>query len=397
MHGSGHVADVIRHLAYLDTSILSSSYDLNAPITSNTPPSNTIKNGATTAQASLGSPGEACRLSWQSHYLSIAVPILENRIYKIMDWSIKDSLTLSVRPITLPTASSTTFTSTSFSTLPRECDNFTRITRVTTSERLWTFYDDIEMFMTIHNGATLPSHVPTYLPFRNGGSVPRLECVIPAHECSKQWALFSEFLRTTTPDLKDWNRPYQYYKSKMDKPSMSTQFVLKNDDWKGSETFEAEWGEISLAGGLMTGSRLLDEILHILHRNGVGLKNFFGGCPQAQKVAANNCQVGLETKFPYQFSDLSDEEAAKHIIKYYGCSLQVGHVRVIHFRNTFPKRKRDICANDGWGEPYEQPLPTGGEPNMTATTTAITFPAHYDYGKSCKAQSSLYSWLNLAI
>jgi hypothetical protein len=333
-------------------------------------------------------------LSWQSLYLSVAVPIIQGRTEEMFDMD--PELYNAGHDGELIWTSSTS-TSTQFSTLPRECDNFTRITSVTTYEHVVPDLAPETYFWTFSEGITAPfSPVPTYLPRDKKKPVPRLECAIPADECPEQWALFSEFLRTATPDMKEWNGAYQYYKSKMDKQGSHTAYTLKNDDWYG-RAIDVRWQNMSLAGGLLTGSRLLDEILHISHRNGGGLKNFFGGCPQAQKVAANNCQVGLETKFPYQFSDLSDEEAAKHIIKYYGCSLQVAYVRIIRFKNTFPKRERNICTNNGWGETYEQPVPMNGEPDMTAKMTAITFPAHYDHGKSCKTQCSLYQWLNSAI
>jgi hypothetical protein len=290
------------------------------------------------------------------------------------------------KEVDLPTPILKTSTITSYSTLSSECDKFTRITSYTTSESVSTKDWDLETFFTFDEGVSLPfSPVPTSLALIFPTPVAKLECTIPADECSTQWDLFLEFLRTSTPNVDDYNNAFKYYKSKMDKQGPIKKYTLKNDDWFG-KALDTGWNNMTLAGGLMTGSRFLDEIVHIAHRNGVGVKDFFGGCPQAQKAAANNCQVGLETKFPYQFSDLSDEDAAKEIIKYYGCSLQVAYVRIIHFRNQFPKRKRNICANENWGEAYELPVPTSGEPNKTATMTAITFPAHYDHGKSCKAK-----------
>jgi hypothetical protein len=289
---------------------------------------------------------------------------------------------LDLEVITLSTPIFRTRTVTDYADLPTECDGFPRKTGISTYTSVSTFTRSITQFVTAREGASFPfSPSPTKLWAAPFSPIRSMDCVIPPQECPLQWDLFLEFLRSTVPDVGEYNTAFKHLKPMFDKIPQRSGFLLRNDDLRGGGNMT---GSGLLGSGLLTGSVFLDEILHIAHKNGVGVQNFFGKCEQAQKAVIKDCQIGLEKmgkKFPRDFTDMSEEEATALIIEHYGCSLQPAHARIIAFAEENSVTKRDICGWSNWGDAHTPAMPAKGEQGNTAVMSAITFPAHYDHGK----------------
>jgi hypothetical protein len=376
---------MIRTRKSRNTSLIPSARPIAQNIVSSTTSgsfatSPTISGAETTAKASLGSQGETCRLLWQSKYLSVAKPILRSSILGQVE---KQSLLeVSTSWDSLGTTYIGRQTVRFYSRLSSECDGVPRVTETHSSEGDMTAVLQGNLWVTLfpRPGITLPfSPLPTAIPMpRERLEVEELDCDIPPEECSHQWSLFLEFLRSTVPDdLDEFKALFPLVQSKLDEfTTFPKQFLLRTDDlWGGARMSQT---------GLLSGSRFLDELVRFAHRNGMGMQSFFGGCKEARDAAIEDCQVGLERigiKYPYNLADRSDQEATEMVVDYYGCSLQPAHAMVLHFaEEEAPGTKRNICANDGWGEERLLPTAEPGEPLKVAVTSAITFPSFYNPG-----------------
>jgi hypothetical protein len=310
--------------------------------------------------------------------MSIATELIKTHIVIHLSQSSLVDLTFNTKA-TNPTVS--TITSTQYAMLPTQCDGQARITAVAKHTEVKTTMVSGDDYITLlsRQSVSLPFtafntgfNLPVFQP------VPRLECQIPPTECSTQWDLFLKFVRSTRPDVGDFNGLYKMFKPVFDSyPPFDRVFFMKDGYM---------WPGLALAqSGLLTGSPFLDEVMHRAHRFGLGMKTFFGGCPQAQKMAIQDCQNGLEKtgkKFSAQLADLSVEEATDRVIENIGCSLQAAHAMVIHFADEQALgTKRDICANNGWGEDSASSITTTEGPLKTAIMSAITFPSHYNPGE----------------
>jgi hypothetical protein len=353
---------------------------VSSTIPSSFAPSRTIGESETTAKASLGSQGETCRLLWQSKYLSVAKPILRSSILgQVENQSLLD---VSTSFDLLRTTFLGQQTLRRYSRLSSECDGVPRVTETyrTVGDVVNVLEGNLWVTLFPRPGIRLPlSPLPTAIPMpRERLQVEELNCDIPPEECSHQWSLFLEFLRSTVPDdLDEFKALFPLVQSKLDEfTTFPKEFLLRTDDlWGGARMSQT---------GLLTGSRFLDELVRFAHRNGMGMRNFFGGCKEARNAAIEDCQVGLERigiKYPYNLADRSDQEATDMVVDYYGCSLQPAHAMVLHFaEEEAPGTKRNICANDGWGEESLIPFAVPGEQQKIAVTSAITFPDFYNPG-----------------
>jgi hypothetical protein len=272
--------------------------------------------------------------------------------------------------------------STEYSTLPTECDRQPRITSIAVHPTLKTTMALGDLYVTvfsINSTSSIPfTAYNTGIKFNDMQPIPHLDCHIPPTECSTQWNLFLDFVRSTRPDVGDFNGLYQLLTPELDSFQPSINFEMMG--------FNVHPGYMVAESGLLTGSPFLDGIMQRAHGYGAGMKVFFGGCPQAQKMAIKDCQHRLEermsTKLSTQLSNLSVEDAINQIVEKFGCSLHAAHARVIHFAEEQALgRKRDICANNGWGEDIASSITLPGKLQKTAVMPAITFPSYFDNGQ----------------
>jgi hypothetical protein len=327
----------------------------------------------TTTKGLLHSQGEACRLAWQSLYLSVAVPIIKMKIFQQLDPSL-ERITVTKK---LQTPLLTTVLQTDYVEMPTQCDGFPRKRGASTYTTVSTVTTEIQFPYTIKKGVSIPfSPHPTTFYSTRLDSASTLDCVIPKQECPKQWELYQEFMRSTIPDVEEYNAAYQFFKPNFENFSSPLTYTPKGNLWVGYENITGS--------GLLTGSKLLDAIVHITHGNGARVNSFFGGCREAERAAIKDCQAGLERlgkKFPFNFDELSADEAKALIIKHYGCSLQAAAALIIYPHEENLMSPRDVCENNSWGDFHTPATPREKDVIGTAFLPTFTWPRHWDKRK----------------
>jgi hypothetical protein len=335
-----------------------------------------ILNEPPTGSQSGLSPGDVCREAWQSQFSSIVYAMVTTTIIDLMT---RDSLleyTTSTILLNSPIVSEGVFTSTTY--LPVECDGYTRLSENAYTE-IRTAMSTLSSFYKLRSGSVLPfSPTPTstYTQTHRTEMVPwnTVTCTIPKEECPQQWKQFGTFLRTWKPDFGDMAAAFAYYEARLN-----------------NEGSHIRYGNDSL-----TGSNFMDRLVELTYHGRRAVDDFFGRCVEARKHVMRGVQLYLErldwndkwanatrSVGPFRLGELSVEQATELIFDFCTCHLQTDHGMLIQFEQNQAARKRDVCANDGWGD---SPVNLGDrfKPTIksasTATLTAITFPYHYNPG-----------------
>jgi hypothetical protein len=339
-----------------------------------------ILNAMPTWSQSAFSPGDICREAWQSQFSIIVHEMVTTDIISEMTKSSFLEWTTSTIFFDSPIVSAGVFTSTTY--LPTECDGYTRLSKNTYTE-IQTAMFSLSSFFKLRSGSVIPfSPTPTSTYTQTHrtemGPWSTLTCNIPRTECSQQWNQFKTFLRTWKPDFGDMAAAFAYYETRLNS--------------LGGQT---KWGNESL-----TGSNLMDSLLELTYHRGAAVEDFFGGCVEAQKHVFRGIQLYREfwdwnnkwrdatqnatsSGVPFRLDERSPDEVREILRDFCSCNLQTDHGILIHFEHPKVARKRDICANDGWGDTPESAdeIRSAGESAPKTTLTAITFPEHWNPSK----------------
>lgn len=266
--------------------------------------------------------------------------------------------------------------------LPTLCDGYERVTMLDrealeTENFLTTQYQTL---IPSHSGSipttvSLPSTISIYRPrfvrdyLQELEDVRKPSCYIPNSSCHSQWSKFKIFLQSWRPYRGDMEQVFQFYQDDL--------------NYKYAKV---------LGGSNMTGSDYLDYVIRMSSTAPNGIEEVFGNCGEGLDAEVVYCdrltwdasykgwfEDSLST-LPFNGSNLNIKDKMQLTL---GCHVEMNHA-VLHYFEPKEEASEDVCANDGWGEPFHWRNINLREME-TALVTAITYPPFSDYrGECCK-------------